>query len=74
MITIDDIGEITSRQRKMNNKLHQGKTLFIYSYDHSFNGKTYPCRIGSLQPMSSDLLKEMIVKSINERIQREATA
>jgi hypothetical protein len=73
MITIDDIGEITSRQREMVRSPKKGQIMYIYSYHHYYSGKTYPCHIGSLTPLSNGHLKRQMVKSINERILNDNT-
>ena len=73
MITIDDIGTIDTRQREMVHSPKKGQIMYIYSYNHDYSGKTYPCHIGSLTPLSNGHLKRQMVKSINERILNDNT-
>jgi hypothetical protein len=70
MITANDIGQITTEKKLIDNDEHKG-FLYKYSYVHVIGEMGFPCYTGSLHPLDISVVKNMFMHSINKRINGE---
>ncbi len=70
MITANDIGQITTEKKLIDNNEHKG-TLYKYSYTHIIDGEEFFTSTGSIHPLDISVVKNMFMHSINKRINGE---